>query len=173
MHRFAQGRGRPSGGRTLWCSSPARADPVKDVKVWAHDLAQQEGRTNRPRGGNTLVFWWCSSRGKVASGQQRRSQGLACRGRTSCPRWSRGCWAPGGARLSAVSSGLRVAARRADAGDRPRARRLEAVGKGACGQFRLPTRALPRLDEPVKRSFEKLFLSRRKNRGGGAVLAKL
>jgi len=75
------------------------------VKVWAHGFAQQEGRT---KGREYLVSWWCSSPGKVASGevgQQRRSQGhRGCRGRTPCRRWLRGCWTPGGARPSAVSS---------------------------------------------------------------------
>jgi hypothetical protein len=79
--------------------------PMNYVKVWAHGFAQQEGRTKERE---YLVSWWCSSPAKVASsevGQQRRSQGhRGCRGRTPCRRWSRGRWAPGGARPSAVSS---------------------------------------------------------------------
>ena len=79
--------------------------PMDYVKVWAHGIAQQEGRT---KGREYLVSWWCSSPAKVASGevgQQRRSQGhRGCRGRTPCRRWSRGRWAPGGARPNAVSS---------------------------------------------------------------------
>jgi hypothetical protein len=79
--------------------------PMNYVKVWAHGFTQQEGRT---KGREYLVSWWCSSPAKVASGevgQQRRSQGhRGCRGRTPCRRWSRGRWAPGGARPSSVSS---------------------------------------------------------------------
>jgi len=38
--------------------------------------------------------------------------------------------------LDRAQSPLRVAARRADGGDRSRARRAQAVGQGACGQGR-------------------------------------
>jgi len=36
--------------------------------------------------------------------------------------------------LDRAQSPLRVAARRADGGDRPRARRVQAVGQAACGK---------------------------------------
>jgi len=36
-------------GRTIFL-------PVNYVKVWGHDFAQQEGKTNRPRGGNTIFL---------------------------------------------------------------------------------------------------------------------
>jgi len=82
------------------------------------------------------VFWWCSSRGKVASGevgQQRRSQGHRLQradvvpemvARMLGPRWCStersllrppGCGAASGCRRSAA------------------ARRLQAVGKAARG----------------------------------------
>ena len=89
--------------------------PTNYVKVWAHGFAQQKGRT---KGREYLVSWWCSSPAKVASGevgQQRRSRGhRGCRGRTPRRSWSRGRWAPGGARPGAVSSPGCGAARRGE-----------------------------------------------------------
>ena len=91
------------------------------------------------RGGNTFVLV------VLVAGQtgQRRSRTAATVAGT--PGLQRADVVPemvarmlgGGARLNAVSSGLRVAARRVDAGDRPRARRLQAVGKGRAGKGNL------------------------------------
>ena len=115
------------------------------IKVWAHDLAQQEGREDQPsKGREYLVFWLCSSRGKLASGevgQQRRSQGHRGRQRADVvPEMVARMLGPSPRWCSTERSLLRPpgcgAARRADEENRPRprARRLQAVGQGACGQ---------------------------------------
>ena len=114
------------------------------VNVWAHGFAQQEGRT---KGREYLVSWWCSSPAKVASGdagQQRRSQGhRGCRVRTPCRRWSRGRWAPGGARPSSVSSpgcGAASGRRRSAAGETS-PRRGGPKGRGRIEKMHLPPSA--------------------------------
>jgi hypothetical protein len=100
--------------------------PTNYVKVWAHGFAQQKGRT---KGREYLVSWWCSSPAKVASGevgQQRRSRGHRGWGgrRAGAGREDAGPQVV----LDRAQSPLRVAARRADGGDRPRARRVQAAG---------------------------------------------
>ena len=71
------------------------------------------------------MFWWCSSRGKLASTAVAGTPGLQ-RADVVPEMVARGCWAPGGARLS----GLRVAARRGETspgGGGPRGVRARAI----------------------------------------------
>ena len=113
------------------------------VKVWAHDLAQQEGKggpTDQGEGIPSVLVvlvagqtgqWRSRTAATVAGtpGLQRADAVPEMVARMLGPRW-----------CSTERSLLRPpgcgAARRADEENRPRprARRLQAVGQGACGQ---------------------------------------
>ena len=155
----------------LGCSIQLQSDWVRNYSFRARaslrleqnqaDAEDREGRAVGV-GRREKIVALCGRRptcGAVCRPRRSRSRGhRGCRGRTPRRSWSRGRWAPGGARPSGVSSlgcGVASGGRRSAAGETSSGggRRGE-LGRGGRGGGRRPVRMDREEEEPPKESEE-------------------